>query len=352
MKRIVSIILVLASLAFVLSGCSNKINEDKNCKWSAWTTEKEKTGNKKTKFVSVCSDCGKKRSYSAKYSKGLEYIENDDGTLSVSGIGDCDDEFVYISAEKDGKKVVAVAEDAFNGVSSMKYLYVSESVKNIGDYAFVACENLLTATLAGAGKMGAYAFYECVSLYDVELSEGITRIEDYTFSGCFDLRKIDLPEKVDFVGVGAFSRCTAIKEISFPKSVKLISKHVFDACASLEKVDVPGAEGVLEESAFASCKALKSFDVPEGIHTLGVNAFIGCESLRELYLPSGVTTIYVRDGESPFFMCSKDLTVKCQAGAEGEFWDEGYNICNFIEYDDPDKETVPVYVKFLFGQTK
>ena len=79
--------------------------------------------------------------------------------------------------------------------------------------------------------------------------------------------------------------------------------------------------------------------------------FIGCSALESVYIPAGVTTIVSRDGESPFYMCDPEiLTVKCEAGSEGANWDDGYDVCNYIEYDDTTKPTEAVRIKFEFGQ--
>ncbi len=351
-KALAGITIAFLALMVVLTGCQGKINEDEGCRWTPFTTENEAGEGKKTEFVSHCLDCGKERSYSSKPSEGLLYTENEDGTLTVSGIGTCGDEFLYIPAKHNGKEISAIGENAFDGVMSIKYLYISGGVKNIGAHAFINCENLLVAAMGkGVEKMGIYAFYECLSMYAVEISETITEIEEFTFSGCLKLREIDLPSGITKLGKGSFSRCTSITEFTVPENVKTLEEHTFDACRSLCKIDLSNAQGVLPESIFAACESLESVVIPRGIHTIGVNAFIGCTSLQELYIPQGVQTINVRDGESPFYMCDKDkLTVKCEAGTPAESWAEGYDICNYIEYDDADKESEAVRVKFVFGE--
>lgn len=352
MKRLVGLILALLSVCILITGCKAKINEDEGCKWSAWTCTEEAKIGKKTTFESVCEECSKKRTYRTRASKGLEYAENTDGTLTVTGIGSCDDEFLYIASEHNGKKVTAIGENAFDGARGIKYIYVSGGIEKIMPHAFIACSDLLCVTLAqGVKEIGMYAFFECVSMYDVALPEGITAINDYTFAGCYALRNIDLPSTTSHIGTGAFAGCKSIKEFVLPRGVTTLSQHMLDACFALERVDISSAQGVLPESIFAACESLKSVRIPEGIHTIDTKAFIGCSALESVYIPAGVTTIVSRDGESPFYMCDPEiLTVKCEAGNEGANWEEGYDVCNYIEYDDTTKPIEAVRIKFEFGQ--
>lgn len=354
MRKILVLFMVAVLMAASFTGCKAKINESDECSWSAWTTEEEKGESKKTKFTSVCAECGKKRSYKVKPSKGLVYSENEDGTLTVTGIGTCEDEFLYIGSTHNGKEVASISEGAFDGNESIKYVYISSGVKEVGAYAFIACNNLLCATLSdGVERMGIYAFYECGSMYDFYLSKGIKEIGEFTFSGCFKLREAPVHSGIESIGKAAFSRCESIKEFKLPSGVKKLEEHLFDDCKGLEAVDLTGATGTLPESIFAACISLKSFDVPETIDTIDINAFIGCTALERLYFPESVVNIHVRDGESPFYMCDKDkLTVYCQSPNEGAGWEKGYSICNFIEYDDADKPMEEVHITFLFDQKK
>ena len=354
MKRIIASIMAVMLLASAFTGCRARINEDEDCSWSAWTAVEEKGENKKTKFLSVCEDCGKERSYKAKPSRGLVYSENTDGTLSVSGIGSCEDEFLYIGSTYNGRAVTSIAEGAFDGNETVKYVYISGGVKSVEAYAFIACKNLLCATLCdGIENIGIYAFYECESMYDLYLSKDIRSIGEFTFSGCLELRNAPVNPNIESIGKAAYSRCKSIKEFTLPKGVKKLEEHLFDDCGSLERVDLTGAVGILPESIFAACVSLKDFDVPSTIDTIDTNAFIGCSGLERLYIPRSVVNIYVRDGESPFYMCDKEkLTVYCESPNEGAGWEKGYAICNFIEYDDTSKPMEEVYVTFLFDQKK
>ena len=353
MKKIIAIALSVVFVLGTFSGCRAEITEDGGCAFSAWTI-KEQINDKKAKFISVCSECGKEREYKASFSKGLEYKENEDGTLSVAGIGECEDTFLYIGTSYKGKAVTSIEPHAFNGNENIKYVYIAQGIKSVGDHAFISIPSLLSVTIGdGVEYLGMYAFYECVALYDIIIPASLKAIEEYTFSGCFNLREAKLHDGITKVGKGAYSRCESIREFKLPKGTKTLEEHTFDACINLFNVDLTGDEGSIPESFFASCESLEKFEIPEGITFIETKAFIGCKALSELYIPASVSGIEVRDGESPFYMCDdKKLTVKCESPSRGADWAEDYDVCNYIEYDDGEKPMEKVRLTFLFGQTK
>lgn len=354
MKKVIGLALAIILMSSLLVGCAEDFDKADECRWSAWSCSEEASASKKTRFQSYCIDCKKERTYSAKPSKGLEYEENEDGTLTVTGLGSCKDKFLYIGGEYNNKKVTGIADRAFDGETGIMYLYVSGDVRDIAPHAFIACSELRSATLgSGVSSLGMYAFFECVSMHDIAIPESVTVIEDYTLAGCYSLKEINLHGDITFIGKGAFAGCKSIKSFSLPKKVKELSEHMLDACLALETVDISSAGGVLPESIFAACESLRSVEIPDTIHTIDTKAFIGCKSLESVYIPLSVKTIVTRDGESPFYMCNSEiLTVRCEAGAAGSGWGEGYGICNYIEYEDSEKPAEPVWLNFLFGQKR
>ena len=55
------------------------------------------------------------------------------------------------------------------------------------------------------------------------------------FYECTSLKNIDLPEGMESIGEGCFWE-SGLEEINIPKSVKKIEKSVFSECKSLQKV--------------------------------------------------------------------------------------------------------------------
>lgn len=99
---------------------------------------------------------------------GFTTETNSDGTLTVTGFDESSayrmesgKYLVYIPTEKDGKMIVAIAAEAFKNNLAIESVYISGSVKEIGNSAFYGCSNLTTLVFTSKGieKIGGYAFY-------------------------------------------------------------------------------------------------------------------------------------------------------------------------------------------------
>ncbi len=75
---------------------------------------------------------------------GLSYLSNGNGTCSLTGIGTCEDTFIVIPEySPSGERVVAIADRAFYGCSSVTAVQIPSAVTYIGNLAFAACRNLI-----------------------------------------------------------------------------------------------------------------------------------------------------------------------------------------------------------------
>lgn len=75
---------------------------------------------------------------------GLSYLSNGNGTCALTGIGACEDAFIVIPEYSPaGERVVAIADRAFYGCSSVTAVQIPSAVTYIGDLAFAACRNLI-----------------------------------------------------------------------------------------------------------------------------------------------------------------------------------------------------------------
>lgn len=105
---------------------------------------------------------------------GITYEENSDGTLTVTGfdkasaqkLSDTNEYYlVNIPAEINDKKVVAIADNAFDGNEYISKVFIKNSVKTIGKYAFRYCSNLTYIDIEAGGletiKEGAFYGVGC-----------------------------------------------------------------------------------------------------------------------------------------------------------------------------------------------
>lgn len=122
----------------------------------------------------------------------------------------------------------------------------------IGDQAF----NFLTietATLPDTVKsIGSMAFYQCASLKQVQIQDGVVSIGTCCFGGDPMLAEVTIPESIETVDDFAFLACASLKEVSFGPALKKIGTSAFQMCATLNKVTLPETAEI-GENAFTDC---------------------------------------------------------------------------------------------------
>ncbi len=219
------------------------------------------------------------------------YRELEDGTLELSGyIGK--ETKLSLPAELDDKKVTAIGDGAFEGLSDVKEVEIPQGVTSIGVDAFRGCVSLSKINLPkGIDSIGAGAFFTCFQLSEIQIPEGVTEIEFQTFSGCINLKKIVFPKGITWIGEEAFSGCSALTEINLPEGLTEI-----------------------EEMAFYGCSSLTGMKMPETVETMGRYVFVDCKNLKEVVLPAGIVEL----GYGMFKGCSADLTLLVDRKSQAE----------------------------------
>ena len=94
---------------------------------------------------------------------------------------------------------------AYSG--SIRYVYVEDSIANVGDYAFYQYPDLRVVVLSSSclTVIGQHAFENCTKLDTVEIYSSIfTTIEEYAFCDCTSLAYMKVPNSLCIAGGGAF----------------------------------------------------------------------------------------------------------------------------------------------------
>ncbi|MBR5936343.1 MAG: leucine-rich repeat protein [Bacteroidaceae bacterium] len=136
--------------------------------------------------------------------------------------------------------VPILGECAFYGTRGLTSLTVTESIKEIGNWTFLDCENIETLNWNSVYPPSLVTNYSKMFLRDVVLGDSVTYIESWAFSGCRNL-----------------------KSIKYSSNIKGIGNY-----------------------AFAYCESLTSMIIPHGVENMGYDAFIGCDGIETLYLNS------------------------------------------------------------------
>jgi hypothetical protein len=179
---------------------------------------------------------------------------------------------------------------AFDECLSLVEIEFSEGLEVIGVHAFYKCRNLkfinkLPSTLK---EIRNRAFRYCASLDSIEFPKGLQVIGKSAFRGCGELKTIKIPSAHVMIGEWAFSECCGLVSVDLPEGIQGIGSYWFGYCTSLTTVNVPSSVKKIQDSAFAGCRRLASLDLPEGLQFIGPGSFAMCKSLATLHIPSTV----------------------------------------------------------------
>ena len=89
-------------------------------------------------------------------------------------------------------------------------------------------------------ELAGHVFLNCVSLKELQLPQGLTRIGLSAFRGCSSLLRMTIPQRVAQLGGYAFYGCRSLQELQFlcrdleldpwalrgiPQSTRLLAEH-------------------------------------------------------------------------------------------------------------------------------
>ncbi len=163
----------------------------------------------------------------------LQYEIRSDGAYII-GLSYAIDS-VEIPEKIEGKPVVSIEDNAFAN-QPFKTLQLPDSLKEIGDCAFVNCTGLESVILPeGLKTVGMRAFEGCLSLLSVKLPESLESIGDMAFKNCSVLVDINVPSGVVNAGVDIFAYTPFRKNrigmsASYERSLSLHSEGKYNLC--------------------------------------------------------------------------------------------------------------------------
>ena len=224
------------------------------------------------------------------------------------------DEYFFETLDKNAEAIVipdgmtSIPKKAFYNFTKLKSITIPDTVTSIGDYAF----------------------YGCTSLTDITIPASVTSLGNDVFNNCSSLAAITIPGTVASIGEDLFINCTSLSSVTIGSGITSIPDYMFSGCTSLASIELPGTVTSIGTAAFNKCSALKNIVIPNSVTKICAKAFFNCTALKTIYIPSSVATISTPDAyESPFYACSGDLVIYCEANAKQEGWGEYWNYCTY-----------------------
>ncbi|MBE6647786.1 MAG: hypothetical protein E7611_09170, partial [Ruminococcaceae bacterium] len=238
---------------------------------------------------------------------------------------------------------------AFYGNRNLNTVYIN-CVESIQEYAFGYCEHI-TYISPGYGdliEIADNAFFNCMSLSEFNITDGVTSIGTSAFEGCICLKEIYVYSgntsyqsqsgvlySYDGLTLIKYPRGKVDTDYSIPYGVVTIEKNAFAMCMNLNSVYIPATVTHIGDYAFDYCENLINFVFEEesNLQSIGAYSFASCERLSHIVLPEGLTTI---PGDA-FFSCGSLRSITLPSSIEEICWDafrDCYNIIEVINYSN------------------
>ena len=247
---------------------------------------------------------------------GLCYNINSDGTS------------VTVTYERESQNSVSSITSYTHLVGSLNIPYSvtysgkTYSVTSIGKYAFYMCIGLTSVTISNSvTSIGDKAFARCTGLTSVTLGNSVTEIGNCAFMSCVRLTSVTIPNSVTSIGNSAFENCSRLTSVTIPNSVTSIGESAFSSCSGLTSIVVnsgnteydsrDNCNAIIETSTNTLISGCKNTNIPNSVTTIGRYAFYGCSGLTSVTIPNLVTSI----GTNAFYGCSGLTSVRLNSNA-------------------------------------
>ncbi len=269
----------------------------------------------------------------------LEFtLDSEKKQYIVSGVAMYSPSEIIIPSTYENLPVVAIADYAFSGCTTLEKVTIPNSITSIGDGAFLWCESLVEIKIPSSVKtIGDLAFNECTSLKkitvdaansnyksssdvlyskngsvliqyppakdgsDFEIPKGVTSINPYAFSACSKLENVKIEKDVVSIDYRAFYHCTSLKTATLGNNVTTIGNDAFNNCENLKSITIGENVESIGNLAFFDCVNLTKVIIPDSVISIGDSAFEDCIRLKEVMIGRNVTSI----GANAFYDCEK-----------------------------------------------
>lgn len=104
---------------------------------------------------------------------------------------------------------------------------------------FKGCNSIDTVIIGKNVEYLPWGVFSETDITSVEISDSVEEIGPYAFSKCNKLENVMLGKNVLVIGERAFGDCTALENITTGEKITTLGPSVFINCSSLEEIILP-----------------------------------------------------------------------------------------------------------------
>ena len=214
--------------------------------------------------------------------------------------------------------VTEIGNSAFMN-ANIENITIPDSVIKIGRNSFAHCNFNEVIIGNNVSVIDEYAFWNCMSLTSVTVSNSVKSVGKAAFAACYKLQEFKGNYAEDngriFVIDGVLTAFApyGLTEYTIPDSVTSIGDHAFYYCDSLTSVNIPDSVTTIGDNAFYDCDSLTSVTTPESVTTIGSYAFYHCDSLTSVYCKSTTPATLVGTGAFDYNATGRKIYVPTES---------------------------------------
>ena len=253
--------------------------------------------------------------------------------------------------------VVGVGSNAFSYCDSLQSIYLPNSIVSIGDSAFFQCELLDSIIIPDrVSSIGKRVFAKCTNLAHMSVAEGNTTydsrgdcnaiIESVSNTLLFGCQNTIIPTTIEHIADWAFWGCVHMKSICVSEGVQSIGDSTFLGCDSITSVvwnakDYPDLSSEEENPFKVIREQIISFVIGDSVSYVANYLCSGMSALQQVTVGKNVLCF----GEYTFNNCSSLSSIVWNARHCMDFalksWEAPYNAF-LVVYDQ--------ITSFIFGE--
>ena len=181
--------------------------------------------------------------------------------------------------------VTTIGSSAFSSCDGLKSFTVGENVSSINTGMFNGCNNLSQVNwLAIHCSNDGGASLLPSSVTDVIIGDKVQYIPSYFCQYNSNIKQILFPEELTTIGAYAFYGCTSLTELNIPDSCSVIEGYAF-ANTGLNSLFIPATLKTIGSSAFANNEKLSEVIMAKEVFDLPNKLFYRCDNLNAIYVP-------------------------------------------------------------------
>ncbi len=104
----------------------------------------------------------------------------------------------------------------------------------------------------------AYAGSDAESLF---IPDTVRSIGKYAFMNCYSLREIRMPERVDRIGAGLFQNCWQLRSVRLPEGTETLGTDMFENCHALAELWIPSSLKEAARTSLSGCRSLRAIHI-------------------------------------------------------------------------------------------